>query len=139
MEKVRVLVALDFSECSRLACAWVLGRTAALGVEELIFHHVVEPSSEGLGALEKKIGEVRRFVTESGVMPPEDAVEIRYSVSGGKPSEEILSAARTHRAEIIVMGTNGRTGLDRLLVGSVAESVVRNAPCTVIVVKPGPD
>jgi nucleotide-binding universal stress UspA family protein len=58
----------------------------------------------------------------------------------GDPAAEILRAAREALADLIVMGTHGRTGLVRLLMGSVAEQVVRKAPCPVLTVKtPFPD
>jgi len=139
---VRILVALDFSECSGLAVRWALERVRGLSVDEIVFHHVIDPDEappEQLGALEKAVAEVRTFVEVllEPQMVPED-VELRYAISRGKPADEILEAAHTHRAHTIVMGTQGRRGLDRLLLGSVAEAVVRRAPCTVVVVKPEP-
>src|SRR5262249_7953655 len=53
----------------------------------------------------------------------------------GDPGREILRAARETGADLIVMGTHGRTGLTRLLTGSVAEKVLRKAPCPVLTVK----
>jgi len=49
--------------------------------------------------------------------------------------ERIVQVAKTRRAHLIVMGTHGRTGLERLLLGSVAEQVLRDAACSVLVVK----
>jgi universal stress protein A len=136
---VRALIALDFSDCSRLACRWVLDRAQGLGIEEITFHHVLDPGSDDLGSLEKAIAEARAFVEGAQASSPGASVGIRYGASCGKPAEEILEAAKGHAVQMIVMGTNGRTGMNRLLLGSVAESVVRAAPCTVIVVKPSPD
>jgi nucleotide-binding universal stress UspA family protein len=56
----------------------------------------------------------------------------------GSAPEAILDAAADERADLIVIGTHGRTGLTRLVIGSVAERVVRMAPCPVLVVKPPP-
>jgi len=53
----------------------------------------------------------------------------------GEPGEKIVEAAREVTADMVVMGTHGRTGLRRLLMGSVAEEVLRNAPCPVLTVK----
>src|SRR5262249_21912950 len=53
----------------------------------------------------------------------------------GSAAEEILQYAAETRVDLIVMGTHGRTGLKRLLMGSVAEKVLRGAPCSVLVVK----
>lgn len=54
----------------------------------------------------------------------------------GKPADQILAAAREWEADVIVVGTHGRSGVSRVVLGSTAESVVRHAPCPVLVVKP---
>ena len=64
-------------------------------------------------------------------------VSPRVKVTVGKPPEEILRVAREEVAELIVMGTHGRTGLRHLLLGSVAEEVMRRAPCPVFTVRVG--
>jgi len=132
---VRILVAVDFSAASRLACRWAIEHLNRLEVTEVFFHHVVE--EEGLPAIEKGVSKVRAFVDEA--YADEDVpstVGLRYAVTKGRPAESILAAARSNRCQTIVMGTNGRRGMNRLLLGSVAEVVVRTAPCTVVVVKP---
>jgi nucleotide-binding universal stress UspA family protein len=137
---VRILVALDFTECSSLPCRWVLAHAAGLGASGVIFHHVAEPGepSTELDEIEEATRELRKFVEALAVdMPLPDDIEVRYAVARGKPSDEILRTVAVHRVDTIVMGTNSRKGLDRLLLGSVAESIVRAAPCTVVVVKPG--
>jgi nucleotide-binding universal stress UspA family protein len=53
----------------------------------------------------------------------------------GNPAEEIIRYAAENRTDLIVMGTHGRSGLERLLMGSVAEKVLRRALCSVLVVK----
>ncbi len=72
--------------------------------------------------------QVQRAMAEAGV---EANVDIRV----GRPDEAITAAAAEHGAELIVMGSHGRTGLDRLLVGSVSERVIGHADCPVLVVK----
>jgi universal stress protein A len=54
----------------------------------------------------------------------------------GKPADEILAAAREWEADVIVIGTHGRSGVSRLVLGSTADLVVRHAPCPVLVIKP---
>lgn len=63
------------------------------------------------------------------------AVEVNIAV--GKPAEDILRVAQEAAADLIVMGTHGRTGLSHVLLGSVAEKVVRMAPCPVFTVRAG--
>jgi universal stress protein A len=62
----------------------------------------------------------------------------RYQVAVlmGDPASEILQAARKHRVNLIVMATHGRKGLRRVVLGSVTEKVVRDAPCPVLTLKP---
>jgi nucleotide-binding universal stress UspA family protein len=66
----------------------------------------------------------------------EHLAKVRYLVSSGVPFEKILDAAEDHRIDLIVLATHGRTGIKRLLIGNVAERVVRHAPCPVLTVKP---
>jgi nucleotide-binding universal stress UspA family protein len=53
----------------------------------------------------------------------------------GDPTEAIVRLAKTECADFIVMGTHGRTGLSRIFLGSVAEAVVRRAPCPVLIAR----
>ena len=62
--------------------------------------------------------------------------KVRYLVSSGDPFEKILDAAEAHRIDLIVLATHGRTGIKRLIIGSVAEKVVRHSLCPVLTVKP---
>jgi nucleotide-binding universal stress UspA family protein len=62
--------------------------------------------------------------------------KVRYLVESGDPFERILDVAETRRANLIVLATHGRTGIKRLLIGNVAEKVVRHSPCPVLTVKP---
>jgi universal stress protein A len=62
--------------------------------------------------------------------------KVRYLAASGNPFEKILDAAEGHRIDLIVLATHGRTGVKRLLIGNVAEKVVRHASCPVLTVKP---
>jgi nucleotide-binding universal stress UspA family protein len=75
-------------------------------------------------------GEVNYLLMKTGAMQH----PVRIDIVEGSPVDAILDRARQERADLIVMGTHGRTGLSRLLVGSVAEGVLRHAPCPVVVV-----
>jgi nucleotide-binding universal stress UspA family protein/mannose-6-phosphate isomerase-like protein (cupin superfamily) len=67
--------------------------------------------------------------------PSDPQIRVEHRVTDGDPGEEILRAAEQLPCDIIVMGTHGRTGLGRLLTGSVAEEVLRKASCPVLVVR----
>lgn len=62
--------------------------------------------------------------------------KVAVYASEGHPSEQIVALAEELDADLIVMGTHSRTGLSRIMLGSVAEAVVRRAPCGVLVIRP---
>ena len=67
-------------------------------------------------------------------MAAEDGVEFNAVIKEGVPAEDIIGYASEQGIDLIVMGTAGRTGLDKFLLGSVAEKVVRTAPCPVLII-----
>jgi nucleotide-binding universal stress UspA family protein len=69
------------------------------------------------------------------IRPADPRLEVRHRLAEGDPAEEILRAAEEEGADLIVMGTHGRGGLSRLLMGSVAEAVMRKALCPVLTVR----
>lgn len=66
---------------------------------------------------------------------PDRRIHVEHLLKEGEPVTEILEVAREIHADLIVMGTHGRTGLGRMLMGSVAELVVRRAACPVLTVR----
>jgi nucleotide-binding universal stress UspA family protein len=69
------------------------------------------------------------------IRPANPNIPVRHVFLVGDPATEIVRYARDSGVDRIVMGTHGRTGTERLLMGSVAEKVLRDAPCSVLVVK----
>jgi len=67
--------------------------------------------------------------------PPDEAIHVEHVTADGVPAEEIVRLAEERHCDLIVMGTHGRTGLGRLMMGSVAEEVMRRAPCPVLTLK----
>jgi nucleotide-binding universal stress UspA family protein len=72
------------------------------------------------------------------VKPNDVSVPFTHRLTMGDPAGEIVRIAEDEGAEMIVLGTHGRTGVTRLLMGSVAEAVVRRAPCPVLVYRETP-
>jgi nucleotide-binding universal stress UspA family protein len=140
----RMLVAMDFSDCSRLALNAALTVAARVAPAELVVLNVLERAdAQDAGAFdqaEQQVTALREMVEAeltamaNGQLP--SGVRVHYTVVRGSPADEVIAQAGVHRADVIVMGTHGRTGLDRLLAGSVAERVVRQAPCSVLTIKP---
>jgi nucleotide-binding universal stress UspA family protein len=69
------------------------------------------------------------------IRPVDSSIPVHHVFLEGDPAAEIVRYATDASMDLIVMGTHGRTGLERLLMGSVAEKVMRDAPCSVLVVK----
>jgi nucleotide-binding universal stress UspA family protein len=120
-----ILVATDFSQTSDAAVAVAHAYARALGGRLYVFH-ITWPGELGLTDL------FARLVKELG-----PSVPVVVASHGGDAAEEILRYARQHAIDLIVLGTHGRTGVTRALLGSVAERVIRTAPCPVLTVPPG--
>jgi nucleotide-binding universal stress UspA family protein len=69
------------------------------------------------------------------IRPLDDRINMHHVVLEGDPAEEIVRYSREAGMDLVVMGTHGRTGIDRSLLGSVAERVLRDAGCSVLVAK----
>ncbi len=133
----KLLVPIDFSSCSIAA----LKQAAALargGDTSLIVLYVVESGSLGLvPELTEETNVPRQEVklllrTLSEGTPP---IPISEQQVEGVPVSTIIAVAEEEKADLIVMGTTGRTGLKRFVLGSVAEEVIRRAPCPVLALR----
>ncbi|MHC1711953.1 MAG: universal stress protein [Solidesulfovibrio sp.] len=140
----KILCAVDFSEGSPRVADYAATLATATKAEILCVY--VAPSlAEYVGfnvpqaALDTFVGDVVKSA-ESTMNEFTSAhfkgLPVRGLVLAGYPAEEILKAATEHQVDMIVMGTHGRTGIDRIIFGSVAEKVVTAAACPVMTVKP---
>lgn len=136
-----ILHPTDFSESSRpaLLLARDLARDhAAL----LVLVHVADPAGgQGpLGGTAPAAGDVVSRMAEevARLQGTDPALKVEGRVVEGLPTDTILAAAAQARADLIVMGSHGRTGLGRVLLGSVAERVSRQATCPVLILKASP-
>ena len=121
-----ILHPTDFSDCSRGAFAIACSLARDYGAR-LVLLCVVEPSMAfGDGAVsipvQCDLNTFRGMLDE--IKPPDATIPVERKVLGGDPAREILRVAREDHCDLIVMGTHGRSGLGRLLMGSVAENVV---------------
>jgi nucleotide-binding universal stress UspA family protein len=129
----------DFSNCGEaafdVACALAREYDARLN---LVHVSAVPVSPPPLYAVppptEAPVNQPLEKLIEMQSARPNVKIEVR--VLQGEPVEQILAEARASHCDMIVMGTHGRTGLAHLLMGSVAEEIVRRAPCSVLTVKP---
>jgi nucleotide-binding universal stress UspA family protein len=138
----RVLCAVDLSDLSRhvLRQALALARQHDATVRVMFVIDVGSQSSSGEGAMFEVTPEMRaRFEEDLGwlVASVLDAeVDIETQVRDGRVAPAVLDDARALKADVVVIGTHGRSGFQRLTLGSVAEKIVRTAPCPVLVVPP---
>jgi nucleotide-binding universal stress UspA family protein len=129
----RVLAAVDFSLCSLAALEYAEELARQFGAELVLVHATGAPtmpaevSHVGPGA-------AARALTRSVERLGQHGLRVRGLLRPGAPADEILRVAEAERASVIVMGTHGRSGVARVLMGSVAERVVRGAPCPVLTV-----
>ncbi len=137
-----ILVPIDFSESSEKAATAACALAAKTGATVHLLHaYVIPVESVGLALavsqhyVEQFVGESKAQLQELGSRLCPGAVLGPFLVESGDPREVITEEAKKLHAELIVMGTHGRRGITRALIGSVAESVVRTAPCSVLVVR----
>ena len=136
MARPIILVPTDFSTASDA----VLPQAEALAKQKsasLLILHVEEPPlAYGSGELYYGLPEPnseRILKMLEGVSPADQTVAFTHRLAMGDPAGEIVRIAAEEGVEMIVLGTHGRSGLTRMLMGSVAETVVRRAPCPVLV------
>jgi nucleotide-binding universal stress UspA family protein len=138
----RILYATDFSEIAEVAWPHALEMGQQLGASVLLLHVIPAPAMvpETFLAAEQwaEIFAAQRREAEAklrAVAAEAQGVKAEVLVTRGVPFLEIARVAAQRKADLIVMGTHGRTGLVHALMGSVAERVVRIAPCPVLTVR----
>ncbi|WP_276259007.1 universal stress protein [Haloglomus litoreum] len=139
-----VLVAYDGSDPAQKAVQRAVSAANEMGEEEIILLRVVEAADGMLEAgwdiIQDRLKEIQeQHPTElagdiKSVLETED-IEFRVETVAGKPAREIVAFAEENDISEIVIGSHGREGVSRVLLGNVAENVVRRAPTTVIVVR----
>jgi nucleotide-binding universal stress UspA family protein len=141
----RIVCATDFSDTAETA--WEIAcELARIHQAELVLVHVfvelpVYPEV-AVTTIQRVWEEQRAWVEQRLAERVEAAtargLTARYRLRTGTAPEEIARAATDEVADLVVVGTHGRTGINRLVIGSVAERVLRIAPCPVLTVKPRP-
>jgi nucleotide-binding universal stress UspA family protein len=141
----RILLATDFSAYSatatQYACELVTKFSAELHLLHALEVHLSPTPGFAMGlTLPQYLHESRAAAEQAlaSVLDPQWAADhkVVHAVVEGSPKVEIVRYARSQDIDLIVLATHGRTGLTHVLMGSVAESVVRTAPCPVLTVRP---
>lgn len=138
----RIVIPTDYSDCAGLAFDWALFLAHQLGAEVTVVHVVERHLHFAPGGYDEGPGpadvESDRTHLEAYVAERLGGRGIRVEcrVAVGEPALRIREAARDLGADLIVMGTHGKSGLEDLLFGSVTEKVVHHTGCPVLVVPP---
>jgi len=140
----KILCPVDFSEFTKDVVAYAADISRQYGAELHVLHVIPNLTyftpyesfltPENLVAMEKNIqDEVDRDFKE--VLSAVD-IDVRKVVRTGVAFVEIIDYAKTEGIDLIVMGTHGRSGIEHILIGNVAEKVVRKSPCPVMTIRP---
>jgi nucleotide-binding universal stress UspA family protein len=137
-----ILVPHDFGEPAEYALSFALDLAQKLGARVTVMHaYEIMPamgSGEGIWMSAEMLREIanaaRTALDDIVKRSARPGLEVKSVLRQGPPWSEIDAAAKELNAELIVMATHGRHGLARALLGSVAEKVVRTAPCPVLTV-----
>ena len=145
-----LLVPLDLSEYGGHAFEYALtfaqSHQAVSGAVQyrLTLLHVIEPpplpemQQSQVGAIVQQLEVARGHILEADYAARVRAagLECDTAILAGVPTQVIVDAARTRQIDLIIMGTHGHSGVPHMLLGHVAEQVLRLAPCPVLVVRP---
>jgi nucleotide-binding universal stress UspA family protein len=136
-----VLHPTDFSLHSEAASRVAFALAGDYGARVLVLH-VLEPIAlgglEGVAILDPLAYEADLKARLAEVRPHDPKVPVEHRLVAGDAAAEVLRVAKESKCSVIVLGTHGRGGVGRILMGSVAEQVVRKAPCPVVTVKAPP-
>jgi nucleotide-binding universal stress UspA family protein len=143
----RIIVPIDLSDCSRIALEYAVATAKAHSSKLTILHvyerSFVEPyvkaanSEEEADEIMKEIERVNKTKYDEFLKTVDlSGVEYEKLLKKGIPETDIVEIAMEQQANLIVMGTHGRSGIKHILIGSTAEEVVRAVHCDIIIVKP---
>ena len=143
----RILCPVDCSEFSASVLAYAAAFAKLFGSEITVLHvfatAVPRASSETYPAWLLQVAEARKSIADELhllLAPLSDAgVTVRTQIAEGNTASEIVRHAAEHDVDLVVMGTHGRCGFDRLTLGSVAEKVLGKTPCPVFTNPQGMD
>ncbi len=140
-----ILVPTDFSDTANAAVRCAAGLAETFGSSLILLHVVEDVVAKGLTAdvgassarrlQDEAIREAEARLDRALAEPPFNRTGVDRAVVVGDAFDRILSYAVERHVDLIVIGTHGRTGLAHMLLGSVAEHVVRTSPCPVLTVR----
>lgn len=144
MNVKRVLLPTDLSDCSLRALDWAVDISASCGAElHILFvddlSDIVALAAYTSPSVLASSARVELREQLKAIRPALSTMDCAYHYVEGVPAEQIVAFAASEDIDLIVMSSHGRSGLSRVLLGSVAESVLRTARCPVLIVKAEPE
>lgn len=139
MQARKIVFPTDFSKTSKAAIEFAESLARGEGGKLYIVHVEEPPAAYGGGDLflaipTATLEDVKRMLLT--IVPTDSSIAYEHHLVHGAPAEAISNFADSVGADLIVLGTHGRTGFNRMMMGSVAEAVVRHANCPVLTYKP---
>jgi universal stress protein A len=136
MDLKNILCPIDFSNFNQAANKYASMLADSSGAKITYLHVSLPDVAYGTYVyVDMNEQEARDRKRLEEIKPTIDGIEAFYAVEFGSPSDRIVEYAKENGVDLIVMGTHGRTGLGRVIMGSVAEAVVRRAECPVLALK----
>ncbi|MDD3582020.1 MAG: universal stress protein [Desulfobacca sp.] len=141
----KILFPVDFSESSEKYIPWLV--TFAKQFDATVYLISVTPDVSGFASFYAPHANIKGFQDEikEGAAKKmkefiarhlKDLPKVETRMPTGRAEEKILEVARQEQIDLIIMGSHGRSGLERTIFGSVAEKVIKNAPCPVLTIRP---
>jgi nucleotide-binding universal stress UspA family protein len=140
----RILAPLDGTRISEHIARHIKAIAKGDNLPDVFLLRVLEPTTQisessdektqdrkerGFETARKNLSQIAEDLQKEGIIPTIDVIE-------GVPADKILEYIKTKNIDLVIMGTHGRSGVSRLMMGSVAEKVLRQSPVPVLVVKP---
>lgn len=131
----KIIAPTDFSELSAQGVRYACKLAKEVGAQVLLLNVVLLDESNvlGKGEIEAHEQQISEFVAKVAGHRSED-LKIREAVVAGQPFSSIIECAEHEHADLIVLSSHGRSGLARMLIGSVTDRLLRAAKCPVLVV-----
>lgn len=131
----KILLATDLTDTSRAAESTAFALAKRLQVKLVMLHVILERASFGMSTTLPELDDPAELTGQLQALGQSEAPEAERLLLHGSPAEIIVNVAQSESVDFIVVGTAGRKGIARAVLGSIAEAVVRDAPCPVMVVK----
>lgn len=138
---MKILLAVDDSKFSEAAVQAVTARHKVQGLEVRVLHAIEPPTSLMVPEVtayvppSESAEEAKALVAKTAGALRSAGVNVTVAIAHGDPKSIILDDAKAWPADLIVLGSHGKKGLERFLVGSVSEAVLRHAHCSVEIVR----